>query len=46
MSVVFYQVELQIWDYHSSRETTDCGKPERDREASIMRGPRPDVCAM
>ena len=49
VSVVSYQVEVLAlgWSLFQ-RSTTDCGVPECDREASIMRGPGPTmaVCAM
>ena len=47
MSVVSYQVKVSALGLsHVQMSTTDCGVPECDRETSIMRGPRLDVCAM
>ena len=49
VSVVSYQVEVSALGRSLvQRNTTDCGVPKCDREASIMRGPGPTmaVCAM
>ena len=47
VSVVSYQVEVSALGLsHVQSSTTDCGVPECDRETSIMRGPRLDVCSM
>jgi hypothetical protein len=42
VSVVFCQVEISAWARSlGQRIPTECGVSECDREASIMRGPRP-----
>jgi len=47
VSVMSYQVEVSALGLSLvQRSTTDCGVPECDRETSIVRGPRLDVCSM
>ena len=47
LCVLSYQVEVTALGLSFvQRSTTDCGVPECDREASIMRRPRPAVCAL
>jgi len=46
VSVVSYQVEVSALGLSLvQRSSTDCGVPECDREASIMKGPGSVACA-
>jgi len=47
VNVVSSQVEVSALGLSLvQRSPTDCGVPECNREASIMRGPGPAVCAL